>query len=147
MTDRDATSKRCIPQARWRIGLAVGLLLVPCVIPADRGLLPLLRLDTLPWLVWLMQWTTWLGFGPVDVGIPLAVGLVGWWRGRAGFVRCGSLGGLAVAVAGILDQVVKNLTCRARPSAEWAGASPWGSAGASAAGLAASGTGGALGLP
>jgi undecaprenyl-diphosphatase len=121
MTDQDATAKRCI-QARWRIGLTVGLLLLPCVILADRGLLPLLRLDTLPWLPWLMQRTTWLGYGPVDVGIPLGVGLVGWWRGRMGFPRRGVLGGLAVAVAGILDQVVKNLTCRARPSAEGAGA-------------------------
>ena len=121
MTDRDAMSKRCTPQARWRIGLAVGLLLLPCVILADRGLLPLLRPEALPWLVWLMQRTTWLGYGPVDVGIPLTIGLVGWWRARAGFPRRGVLGGLAVAVAGILDQVVKNLTCRARPSAEGAG--------------------------
>jgi undecaprenyl-diphosphatase len=120
MTDQDATAKRSI-QARWRIGLTVGLLLLPCVILADRGLLPLLRLDTLPWLVWLMQQTTWLGYGPVDVVIPLVVGLVGWWRGRMGFPRRAALGGLAVAAAGILDLVVKNLTCRARPGAEGAG--------------------------
>ena len=122
MTKRDATSKRDATRTRWRIGLAIGLLLLPGLILADRGLLPLIRLDTLPWLVWVMQRITWLGYGPVDIGIPLAVGLVGWWRGRAGFARCGVLGGLAVAVAGVLDQVVKNLTCRARPSAEGAGA-------------------------
>jgi undecaprenyl-diphosphatase len=122
MTKRDATSKRDATRTRWRIGLAIGLLLLPGLILADRGLLPLIRLDRLPWLVWVMQRITWLGYGPVDIGIPLAVGLVGWWRGRAGFARCGVLGGLAVAVAGVLDQVVKNLTCRARPSAEGAGA-------------------------
>ena len=122
MTERDATSKRDATRTRWRIGLAIGLLLLPGLILADRGLLPLIRLDTLPWLMWLMQWTTWLGYGPVDVGIPLAVGLVGWWRGRREFPRRAVLGGLALAVAGILDQVVKNLTCRARPSAEGAGA-------------------------
>jgi membrane-associated phospholipid phosphatase len=121
MTDQNGTSKGC-NHFRWRMGLAVGLLLVPCVILADRGLLPILRLDTLPWLPWLMQRMTWLGYGPVDVGIPLVVGLIGWWRSRSGFPRRGVLGGLAVAVAGILDQVVKNLTCRARPSAVWAGA-------------------------
>jgi len=122
MTERDATSKRDATRTRWRIGLAIGLLLLPGLILADRGLLPLIRLDTLPWLVWMMQRITWLGYGPVDIGIPLALGLVGWWRSRAGFARCGVLGGLAVAVAGVLDQVVKNLTCRARPSAEGAGA-------------------------
>lgn len=122
MTKRDATSKRDATRTRWRIGLAIGLLLLPGLILADRGLLPLICLDTLPWLVWMMQRITWLGYGPVDIGIPLAVGLVGWWRGRAGFARCGVLGGLAVAVAGVLDQVVKNLTCRARPSVEGAGA-------------------------
>ena len=122
MTDRDATSRQDATRTRWRIGLAIGLLLLPGLILADRGLLPPIRPDALPWLVWLMQRMTWLGYGPVDIGIPLAVGLVGWWRGRAGVPRRGVLGGLAITTAGALDQVVKNLTCRARPSAEGAGA-------------------------
>jgi membrane-associated phospholipid phosphatase len=122
MTDRETIAKRNALRTRWPIGLAIGLLVVPGLILADQSLLPLLRPDTLPWLGRLMQRMTWLGYGPLDVGIPLAVGLGGWWRGRAGCARGGVLGGLAVAIAGILDQVVKNLTCRARPSAEGAGA-------------------------
>jgi undecaprenyl-diphosphatase len=122
MTDQDVKPRRSAAQDGWRIGLTVGLLLLPGLILADRSLFPVLRPETLPWLVWMMQRTTWLGYGPVDVGIPLAVGLVGWWRTRAGFPRREVLGGLAVAVAGILDQAVKNLTCRARPSVEGAGA-------------------------
>ena len=122
MTDQDVKPRRSAAQDGWRIGLTVGLLLLPGLILADRSLFPVLRPGRLPWLVWMMQRTTWLGYGPVDVGIPLVVGLVGWWRACAGLPRRGVLGGLAVAVAGILDQVVKNLTCRARPSAEVAGA-------------------------
>jgi membrane-associated phospholipid phosphatase len=122
MTDQDVKPRRSAAQDGWRIGLTVGLLLLPGLILADRSLFPVLRPGTLPWLVWMMQRATWLGYGPVDVGIPLVVGLVGWWRGRTGFPRRGVLGGLAITTAGALDQVVKNLTCRARPSAEGAGA-------------------------
>jgi undecaprenyl-diphosphatase len=122
MTDQDVKPRRSAARDGWRIGLTVGLLLLPGLILADGSLFPVLHPGTLPWLVWMMQWATWLGYGPVDVGIPLVVGLVGWWRGRAGFPRRGVQGGLAITTAGALDQVVKNLTCRARPSAEGAGA-------------------------
>ncbi len=73
-------------------------------------------------LVGLMGWVTWLGYGLVDIAIPLAIGLRAWWRADAAALRRGLLGGLAVALAGILDQLLKNLVCRARPNAAAAGA-------------------------
>jgi undecaprenyl-diphosphatase len=100
----------------------VALAALPGVILADRGLRTLLRFDTMPWLPELMQWGTWLGYGPVDIAVPIVIGLIGWCRGQAGCPRRGVLGGIAVTAAGILDQVVKNLTCRSRPSVPGGGA-------------------------
>ncbi len=68
-----------------------------------------------------MQAATWLGYGAVDIGIPLVLALFGWWV-RNGELRTRGLWGAgAVAIAGVLDQVVKNVVCRARPSAPRAG--------------------------
>jgi undecaprenyl-diphosphatase len=102
--------------------LAVGLLLLPGAVLADRPLIAILRPDALPWLVGTLQWVTWLGYGLVDIAIPLTIGLVGWARGDTNMGRRGFLGASAVALAGLGDQVTKNLLCRARPSAESAGA-------------------------
>ncbi len=106
----------------WRIGLGAGVLLVPAALLTDRVLVSALRPDALPWLVGILQYATWLGYGLVDIVIPVAIGGVAWGRGDRDGVRRGLLGGSAVAAAGLLDQVLKNLLCRARPSAVDAGA-------------------------
>ncbi len=69
-----------------------------------------------------MRVVSTLGYGVVDIGIPLLVGVVGWWKGADGFRAQGVRGASVVAAAGLLDQVVKNVSCRARPSALDAGA-------------------------
>jgi len=114
--------QRGAPHGGWWVGVVAGLALVPAVVPVDTRLAAALTPDTLPWLVGVMGWVTWLGYGAVDIGIPVVIGLVGWGAGEAPWGRRGLWGGLAVAVAGLLDQAVKNLLCRARPSAADAGA-------------------------
>jgi undecaprenyl-diphosphatase len=118
---REPRRKLAIP-AGWRIGLVAGLLLLPGVVLADRVLLAALRPDGQSSLVGVMQWGTWLGYGLVDIAIPLLLGMVAWGRGDPGTMRRGILGGLAVTLAGLLGQVLKNLLCRARPNAGDAGA-------------------------
>ena len=105
----------------WGIGLGVGLLLLPVALLADRPLLAIFRPDAVPWLIWILEWATWLGYGLVDIGVPLAIGVIAWTQGDRDGGRRGFLGGAAVAAAGLLDQVLKNLLCRARPSAADAG--------------------------
>jgi undecaprenyl-diphosphatase len=68
-----------------------------------------------------MQFLTWLGYGAVDIGILLGLALVGWWRGDPGLRMRGLAGAATVAGAGLLDQVLKNIVCRARPNALEAG--------------------------
>lgn len=108
--------------ALWRIGTAVATILLAGTLLADPFLFALLRPDGKSWLVGVMQWGTWLGYGLVDIAIPLSIGLVAWRRGDRETVRRGVLGGAAVTLAGLLGQVVKNLLCRARPNAADAGA-------------------------
>jgi undecaprenyl-diphosphatase len=108
--------------AAWWVGLAAGALLLPGVVVLDRDLMAALRPHDQSWLVGVAQWVTWLGYGLVDIAIPLAIGLRAWWRADADALRRGLWGGLAVALAGILDQLLKNLLCRARPGAAGAGA-------------------------
>ena len=108
--------------AGWWVGIAIGTLLVPGAVVLDRDLMAALRPHGQAGLVGLMGWVTWLGYGLVDIAIPLAIGLRAWWRADAAALRRGLLGGLAVALAGILDQLLKNLVCRARPNAAAAGA-------------------------
>ena len=117
----ESTRPRAIP-AGWWIGLAVGALLLPGAVVVDRDLMVALRPHDQSWLVGVMQWVTWLGYGLVDIAIPVAIGLRAWRRGDAAGGRRGLVGGLAVALAGIVDQLLKNLLCRARPNAATAGA-------------------------
>jgi membrane-associated phospholipid phosphatase len=108
--------------AGWWMGIAIGALLVPGAVLMDRELMTVLRPDDQAGLVGLMRWVTWLGYGLVDIAIPLLIGAWARWRGDAHALRRGLLGGMAVALAGIVDQLLKNLVCRARPSAASAGA-------------------------
>jgi undecaprenyl-diphosphatase len=108
--------------AGWWIGLAVGALLVPGAVVLDHELMVALQPHDQSWLVGVLQWVTWLGYGVVDIAIPVTIGLRAFWRGDAARGRRGLMGGLAVALAGILDQLLKNLLCRARPNAAGTGA-------------------------
>jgi undecaprenyl-diphosphatase len=47
---------------------------------------------------------------------------MGWWRGNRDLTIRGLVGAATVAGAGLLDQLLKNLVCRARPSTADAGA-------------------------
>jgi undecaprenyl-diphosphatase len=108
--------------AAWWVAVAAGALLLPGVVVVDRDLMAALRPHDSSWLVGVMQWVTWLGYGLADIAIPVAIGLRAWWRGDAAGGRRGLMSGLAVALAGIVDQFLKNLLCRARPNAATAGA-------------------------
>jgi membrane-associated phospholipid phosphatase len=114
-----STHDRDIPAAWW-VGLGISALLLPVVFVADRGLAAALRPDA-PWLAGVMRWVTWLGHGVVDIAVPVAIGLVDRGLGESRAARRGLLGGVAVALAGLLDQAVKNVLCRARPGAGHAG--------------------------
>jgi undecaprenyl-diphosphatase len=58
----------------------------------------------------------------VDIGAIAALVLAGWLRQDADLRARGLVGAATVAGAGVLDQVLKNTLCRARPSAPEAGA-------------------------
>jgi membrane-associated phospholipid phosphatase len=104
-----------------RLTLLVGLAALPGLILADRSLMMAAQAWYWPPLVEAMQIFTWLGYGAVDIGVPIVVGLIGWWRDTPGDLARGAWGAGSVALAGILDQVVKNISCRARPNALGAG--------------------------
>jgi undecaprenyl-diphosphatase len=87
----------------------------------DRNLMVLIQAWQWPLLLHLMHFLTWLGYGAVDIGVLLAIALVGWWEGKAGIRTRGLWGAGTVAASGVLDQLVKNVACRARPSAAGAG--------------------------
>jgi undecaprenyl-diphosphatase len=87
----------------------------------DRNLMVLIQAWQWPLLLRLMPFLTWLGYGAVDIGVLLAIALVGWREGKAGIRTRGLWGAGTVAASGVLDQLVKNVACRARPSAAGAG--------------------------
>jgi undecaprenyl-diphosphatase len=68
------------------------------------------------------QILTRLGDGALDIGLPCIMGLIGWWRGDRALRVRGWLGGATVAGAGLIQILLKNAACRARPSAAGAGA-------------------------
>jgi membrane-associated phospholipid phosphatase len=103
------------------IGVLAGLLMLPGAIPADHRLMPAVSAWRWAPLLDVTQRATWLGYGAVDIGLVLLFAVFGWWGGDAGLRTRGLVGALTVAGAGILDQVVKNVACRARPSASQAG--------------------------
>lgn len=57
----------------------------------------------------------------MDVGILFLPALLGWWRGDRDLRNRGLLGAATVAAAGLLNQFLKNIACRARPGAPEAG--------------------------
>jgi len=116
------TGRGAIPSAWW-MGLVVGVLLLPGAMLMDRELAAAIRPTESAWLMLLAQWGTWLGYGLVDIAVPLLIGLIGRWRfGDGEAWRRGLLGGIAVALAGLANTLAKNVLCRARPSAADAGA-------------------------
>ncbi len=105
----------------WK-GLVAALALLPAVWLADRPLQALLSAAAAGPALALLRLGTWLGYGLLDIGIFAALAAIEWGRGeRARAVRAAS-GAAAVAGAGLLSQLLKNLVCRARPSAAAAGA-------------------------
>jgi undecaprenyl-diphosphatase len=106
----------------WRVTVLVGLVALPGLVFADRGLMHAVQGWRWPPILDLMQALTWLGNGGVDIGIPLVFAAYGWWRGDRPLRTRGILGASTVACAGLLDQILKNLVCRARPGAPDAGA-------------------------
>jgi undecaprenyl-diphosphatase len=106
----------------WWIAVTIGAAAAALLIPADRLLLTAAQEASPAWLVGCLRLGTWLGYGAIDIGIPVALGLAAWRRGERTGLRRGLAGGAAVAAAGLLDQLLKNLLCRARPSAAAAGA-------------------------
>ncbi len=121
-TRKDALTGGTFVLNRWRLSLLCGVILLPGLVLADHGLMTVVRgWRWLP-LVVLMETLTWLGEGAVDIGIPVVLGLVGWWRGDGCLRTRGLVGAATVAAAGLMDQLLKNTVCRARPSAPDAGA-------------------------
>jgi len=106
----------------WRLSVLIGLIVLPGLVFADRGLMMAVQTWRWPPLVDLMRVLTWLGYGAVDVGVLLTLALWGWWRGDRGLTMRGLAAAATVAGAGLLDQVLKNVACRARPTALGAGA-------------------------
>ena len=104
------------------MGLAAGLLCLPVVVLEDLRLQAVLSNWSAPALNILWEAITRLGNGGVDIGVFLVPALWGWWRGDRDRRNQGLLGAATVAGAGVLDQILKNTACRARPSAPEAGA-------------------------
>lgn len=103
----------------WMVG--AGIATVPALMLVDRGLMAELQRLHAPFVVEVMQGATWLGYGALDVGIFVALAAYGWWVENPGLKVRGLAGAAMVAGAGLLDQVVKNVACRARPNAPHAG--------------------------
>lgn len=106
----------------WRLSILLGLVVLPGLVVGDHGLMTAVWMWRWPPLVDVMQVLTWLGYGAVDIGVPLGLGLCGWWREDRALGMRGFAGAATVAGAGLLDQVLKNVACRARPMAPGAGA-------------------------
>lgn len=120
MHPTDAGASRRPPRA-WPLALLAGLLCLPGAALLDPGLAGWTRsLGWGPLLPW-VQAVTWLGYGTLDTAGVGLLAAVGWRRGDRRLIRRGLWGAATVALAGLATQVVKNLACRARPSAPGAG--------------------------
>jgi undecaprenyl-diphosphatase len=117
----DSSGQTAIAARRWKLVLAVGLVCLPLTMSADQAIGDLLRAGCSAWILGLMQWATWLGYGLLDIGVPLVLAGFARYTGDRARAKAGVLGAAAVAGAGVIDQVLKNLLCRARPSAAAAG--------------------------
>jgi membrane-associated phospholipid phosphatase len=106
----------------WRVTVWLCLAALPGLILGDHRLMAISLTVQWPGLVALMRLATWLGYGALDIGVLVVLAVYGWWDGNPGLRARGTAGALTVAGAGLLDQVLKNVACRARPSATHAGA-------------------------
>lgn len=104
-----------------RAGLLLGLVTLPAVFLLDLRLHAELAGLRTQGVEAAMQVITYLGEGAVGIGSLILLGLIGGWRGDRGLRVRGLIGGAAVAGAGLVEQVLKNVTCRARPIAPDAG--------------------------
>jgi len=109
-----------VEQFLWLM-VGVAALLLPLSVPADRTILQAMVGWRPPGLEPAVQAVTRLGDGVLTIGLPCVMGLVGWWRGQRALCRRGLLGGATVAGAGLIEILLKNLACRARPNAAGAG--------------------------
>lgn len=107
--------------AVWSATIWIGLAAVPGLILFDHRLVTGVQSHQWPLLVVLMRQATWLGYGALDIGILVALAAYGWWVENSNLKLRGLAGGAMVAGAGLMDQVVKNVACRSRPSAPHAG--------------------------
>ena len=104
--------------AAWLIGLAV----LPVLIRLDARIFSSAHHALWPSAITLLGLLTWLGYGAIDVGLFLALAAFAWWRADKTRTMPAVYGAIVVAASGLLDQVVKNLACRARPGSAGAGA-------------------------
>ncbi len=104
-----------------RLILLLMLVLLPLSIPLDGAVSRALVEWRPPGVEPLSQLATRLGDGTLTIGLPCVVGLFWLWRGHRGPGVRWLLAGAAVAGAGLLELLVKELTCRGRPSATDAG--------------------------
>lgn len=108
------------PAVLWA-AIVVGAGGLSAVALLDRRLMALIQAWQWPPLLRLMHLLTWLGYGAVDIGVLLTIALIGWWEDKVGIRTRGLWGAGTVAASGVLEQIVKNVACRARPSAPGAG--------------------------
>jgi len=105
-----------------RLILLLALVLLPLSLGLDGAALRALVGWRPPGVEPLAQLATRLGDGTLTIGLPCVVGLVWWWRGRRALGVRWLLAGATVAGAGLLELLLKNLSCRGRPNAADAGA-------------------------
>lgn len=99
----------------------VGLLATLLALPADAWLVSAFAPARTEAGRHVMVVLTNLGAGWLNLGIAVAIVAVGWSIGRLSLRETGLRAAVAVAAAGIAVQVVKHLTCRARPEFPGAG--------------------------
>ncbi len=122
MGNRSDTISPLVPirNIQW-LCLLIGLAVLPALLFLDQRLATVVQSWRTPPILLLMEGVTRLGEGGVDIGLFLVLALVGWGRGERRLAIRGLAGAATVAGAGLLDQVLKNVACRARPSAPAAG--------------------------